>query len=99
MRILYVCADRGIPLCGDKGASVHVRAITAALSRIGHTVTVAPTTVGTGNPPPAVHGIAPLPDEPRRQRAQLAEVIAAHRPDYYKWDQWFFLKMLERGLA
>ena len=25
--------------------------------------------------------------------------IAAHRPDYYKWDQWFFLKMLEMGLA
>src|ERR1051325_8055170 len=25
--------------------------------------------------------------------------IAAHRPDYYKWDQWFFLKMYERGLA
>jgi leucyl-tRNA synthetase len=24
---------------------------------------------------------------------------AAHRPDYYKWDQWFFLKMLEHGLA
>ncbi|HZG54831.1 MAG TPA: leucine--tRNA ligase [Pyrinomonadaceae bacterium] len=23
---------------------------------------------------------------------------AAHRPDYYKWDQWFFLKMLEHGL-
>ena len=25
--------------------------------------------------------------------------IAAHRPDYYKWDQWFFLKMYESGLA
>ncbi|HEY6232508.1 MAG TPA: leucine--tRNA ligase [Pyrinomonadaceae bacterium] len=25
--------------------------------------------------------------------------IAAHRPDYYKWDQWFFLKMFELGLA
>ena len=25
--------------------------------------------------------------------------IAAHRPAYYKWDQWFFLKMFERGLA
>src|SRR5947207_10965138 len=25
--------------------------------------------------------------------------IAAHRPEYYKWDQWFFLQMLERGLA
>src|SRR3989440_4556848 len=24
--------------------------------------------------------------------------IAAHTPAYYKWDQWFFLKMLERGL-
>lgn len=23
----------------------------------------------------------------------------AHRPDYYRWDQWFFLKMLEMGLA
>jgi leucyl-tRNA synthetase len=25
--------------------------------------------------------------------------IAAHRPEFYKFDQWFFLKMLERGLA
>ena len=25
--------------------------------------------------------------------------IAAHRPDYYKFDQWFFLKMFEMGLA
>jgi leucyl-tRNA synthetase len=25
--------------------------------------------------------------------------IAAHTPEYYKWDQWFFLKLLEQGLA
>src|SRR5262245_16975443 len=25
--------------------------------------------------------------------------IAAHRPDFYHWNQWFFLRMLERGLA
>ncbi|MGH9899354.1 MAG: class I tRNA ligase family protein, partial [Pyrinomonadaceae bacterium] len=25
--------------------------------------------------------------------------VAAHTPEYYKWDQWFFLKMYERGLV
>src|SRR5262245_16465151 len=25
--------------------------------------------------------------------------IAAHRPEFYRWNQWFFLRMLERGLA
>ena len=25
--------------------------------------------------------------------------VYAHRPEYYKFDQWFFLKMYERGLA
>ena len=25
--------------------------------------------------------------------------IFSHNPSYYKWDQWFFLKMLEKGLA
>jgi leucyl-tRNA synthetase len=25
--------------------------------------------------------------------------IYSHNPNYYKWDQWFFLKMLEKGLA
>ena len=28
-----------------------------------------------------------------------ARQMAAHRPEYYKFDQWFFLKMYERGLA
>ncbi len=25
--------------------------------------------------------------------------MAAHRPEYYKFDQWFFLKMYEMGLT
>lgn len=35
MRVFLVCADAGIPLAGTKGASVHLRAVTAALARRG----------------------------------------------------------------
>ena len=28
-----------------------------------------------------------------------SRIIETHKPDYYKWDQWIFLKMFERGLA
>ncbi len=28
-----------------------------------------------------------------------SRVIETHDPNYYKWDQWIFLKMFERGLA
>ncbi len=47
-------------------------------------------------------------DNIAQMRAQLKKLgfsydwrreIAAHRPEYYKFDQWFFLKMLELGLA
>ena len=42
MRILYVCADRGIPLRGNKGASVHVRAITEHSDRLLGSIEVDP---------------------------------------------------------
>ena len=47
-------------------------------------------------------------DNINQMRAQLKKLgfsydwrreFAAHRPDYYKFDQWFFLKMHELGLA
>ncbi len=41
MRILYVCADFGIPILGRKGAAVHVRELVAAFIRAGHSVIVA----------------------------------------------------------
>lgn len=38
MRLLYVCSDFGIAPTGTKGASIHLRAITGALSDLGHQV-------------------------------------------------------------
>jgi leucyl-tRNA synthetase len=28
-----------------------------------------------------------------------SRMVETHKPDYYKWDQWIFLKMFEQGLA
>lgn len=38
MKVLYVCADLGIPVLGGKGAAVHVRAMAHAFGAEGHTV-------------------------------------------------------------
>ena len=48
MRILYLCADPGIPVLGGKGASVHLRAMARALSRLGARVVVASPRIGSG---------------------------------------------------
>jgi glycosyltransferase involved in cell wall biosynthesis len=40
VRIAYVSADFGIPVFGNKGASVHVRELTRALSALGHDVMI-----------------------------------------------------------
>lgn len=41
MKILYLCADLGIPVLGHKGASVHVRGLAAAFVRQGHNLVLA----------------------------------------------------------
>ena len=41
MKILYLCADSGVPVLGRKGASIHVRSLVAAFSNAGHQVIVA----------------------------------------------------------
>ena len=52
MKILYMNPDRGIPVLGDKGASVHVREFITAAAELGHEVLLACATLGSGNPPP-----------------------------------------------
>lgn len=75
MKILYVCADRGIPLGGDKGASVHLRSITAALHRCGHEVTVLARNTSGDNPWPAVRGVESLAGEPHAAAAQITDAL------------------------
>jgi len=41
MRLLYLSADPGIPVFGEKGASIHVRALASCLQELGHQVTIA----------------------------------------------------------
>jgi glycosyltransferase involved in cell wall biosynthesis len=38
MKICYVCADLGIPVAGEKGASAHVRGLVRAFVSLGHEV-------------------------------------------------------------
>ena len=38
MRIAYVSADRGIPVFGEKGASIHIQEMMHAFARLGHDV-------------------------------------------------------------
>lgn len=55
MKILYLNLDRGIPVLGDKGASVHVREFIAAAANLGHEVVLVCPTLGEGNAAPSAH--------------------------------------------
>src|SRR5690348_6702290 len=43
MRLLYLSCDKGVPVLGHKGASVHVRELATALSHLGVDVAIAST--------------------------------------------------------
>jgi alpha-maltose-1-phosphate synthase len=50
MRIAYLSADRGVPVFGTKGASVHVRELTRALASLGHEVVILTSRAGDLRP-------------------------------------------------
>lgn len=84
MRIAYLCADGGIPVFGDKGGSVHVRAMVRAFARLGHEVTVLCAEAGDGIPdfPVMAFGahFAPETDRAAKERRLMAvaDRIEAH---------------------
>lgn len=74
MRILYLNFDRGIPVLGDKGASVHVREFVRAATELEHEVLLACARLGSGNAaPPAQVLEFPLESLHKRLAAQAAE--------------------------
>lgn len=87
MRIAYVTADRGIPVFGAKGASIHIQAMIRAFEALGHEVhCIAARPGGIG--PFAVEDV-PLPpvgtDRDSKESAAMAQAkaIAAHLEDLH----------------
>ncbi|MBL8929681.1 MAG: glycosyltransferase family 4 protein [Kineosporiaceae bacterium] len=56
MRIAVLCSDLGVRIPGDKGASMHLSAITAAFAALGHEVMLIGV-AGHGEPPTELAGV------------------------------------------
>jgi glycosyltransferase involved in cell wall biosynthesis len=50
MRLAYLCTDLGVPVYGNKGASIHVRELSRALQELGHEVVVVCARLGGSAP-------------------------------------------------
>lgn len=78
MRIAYVSADRGIPVYGAKGASIHIQAMIRAFEALGHEVRCVTARVGGTGPfhveevPQSQSGA----DREAKERAAMAQADA-----------------------
>jgi glycosyltransferase involved in cell wall biosynthesis len=73
MRIAYLCTDFGVPVYGNKGASIHMRELTRALQARGHEVVVICTRLG--GPEPAAFDVPVLEFGLDRRGAALDELL------------------------
>jgi glycosyltransferase involved in cell wall biosynthesis len=81
MRIAYLCLDRGVPVAGGKGASVHVRSITTALAQRGHEVVLTCANLGEGNSLPPVARIEEVGTDPDAHPDKLEAIFRAEAVD------------------
>ena len=78
MKIAYVCADRGVPVFGCKGCSIHVQEVVRALRQQGHQVTLFASRLGGDAPADLVDvPVQRLPKVPKhdpmqREQAEMA---------------------------
>jgi glycosyltransferase involved in cell wall biosynthesis len=82
-RLLYLTADRGVPVLGHKGASIHVREMCTAFAQAGVEVHIASPRIGADGdhlPAPAeLHEIAPVAAEAHDPRTLQVAVAAQAR--------------------
>ncbi|MEJ7782122.1 MAG: glycosyltransferase family 4 protein [Solirubrobacteraceae bacterium] len=78
-RVAYLCADAGIPVCGSKGASVHVQAVVGTLARRGLEVELL-TTRPEGERPESLRdvGLRGLPPAPKGEPAARERLAQAN---------------------
>jgi glycosyltransferase involved in cell wall biosynthesis len=98
VRIVYLCADRGIPVGGHKGASAHVRGLVRAFAGLGHDVVLLASDAGTGS-------LDPLVSVVRIPEPGLLEGVREHRaPRVYRalghlWNNGNVERSLEQVVA
>lgn len=100
MRIVYVSADRGIPVFGEKGASIHIQEMMRAFARLGHEVRCVAARAGDG--PRRGLSVDEIPQEmagatrAEKERAAMAQADAIEARLCALYREWPFDMIYER---
>ena len=87
MNILYISADRGIPVRGNKGAAVHVRMMCRAFHQLGHRVTILTPRPGPEDGPELAANVVHVPlSGPAESYGDQLYEAAAHKLTHGKYD-------------
>jgi len=100
MRIAYVTADRGIPVFGEKGASIHIQEMIHAFGKLGHEVRVV--AARRGNKDEATFAVDEVrcsvagSDRAEKERAAMAQAEAMEERLISLHHDWPFDMIYER---
>lgn len=99
-RIAYVTADRGIPVFGAKGASIHIQEMVRAFARLGHEVRTVTARRGAEGPMglfvEEVAQIAQGTDRADKERAAMVQADAIEARLLALYREWPFDLIYER---
>lgn len=100
MRIVYVTADRGIPVFGEKGASIHIQEMIRAFGKLGHEVRVVAARRGDDDAADMrveeVRASVAGTDRAEKERAAMAQADAIEARLMSLWREWPFDMIYER---